>query len=167
MRIITVALVLAVATPFHVNAQWKWRDAQGVIHYSDRPPPVETPERDILRAGQKSEGSRSTPTPGTPPAGKPDQTPVDRNDWRALAEQMRKRDELRRAGQAEQDRKARQADELQRACETLRAELRTLESGMRIASVGEDGERQVLDETRRRQRIEQLRTDLERHCAER
>ena len=29
-------------------AQWKWRDAQGRVQYSDRPPPTTVPDRDIL-----------------------------------------------------------------------------------------------------------------------
>ena len=42
-----LALVgLALALP--AVAQWKWRDAQGRITVSDRPPPREVPERDIL-----------------------------------------------------------------------------------------------------------------------
>ena len=37
---------LALALP--CAAQWKWRDAQGHIQYSDRPPPNEVRDRDIL-----------------------------------------------------------------------------------------------------------------------
>ena len=77
---------------------------------------------------------------------------------------MQKRDAIRQKESAQEEEKSRQAQELERACATLRAELRTLESGMRIASVAEDGERQLLDEANRAQRVERLRRDLESHC---
>jgi|GEM_PF-153174 len=195
MRMIHLALVLACAAPIHANAQWKWRDAQGGIHYSDQPPPAQIPARDILRAGNGSPLSAPMPTteaghrlpppsasthskplapkrdaldasvlPAVRVTGQSAPTSSDRNDWRALDEQIRQRDALRLKEKAEQEQKSRQAGELERACDTLRAELRTLESGIRIASVAEDGERQVLDEVGRTQRIDRLRRDLESHC---
>lgn len=195
IRVIRFALVLACAAPLLAHGQWKWRDAQGGIHYSDQPPPVQIPERDILRAADGSPPYASMPArvgtnPGVPPtsptfssrfepmrdavgASAPPATratsqsapaPIDRNDWRALAEQMQKRDAIRQKERAEEEEKSRQAHELERACATLRAELRTLESGIRIASVAEDGERRVLDEASRAQRVERLRRDLESHC---
>jgi len=195
LRMIRIALVLACVAPVLAHGQWKWRDAQGGIHYSDQPPPVQIPQRDILRASDGSPLSASMPArPGTNPAPPPPSrppsnlleptrdavgastpsatkatsqsapAPVDRNDWRALAEQMQKRDAIRQKERAEEEEKSRQAQELERACATLRAELRTLESGMRIASVAEDGERQLLDEANRAQRVERLRRNLESHC---
>ena len=195
MRMIRIALIVACAAPVLAHGQWKWRDAQGGIHYSDQPPPVQIPERDILRAAEGSPLSASMPArtgtiPVPPPpsplrsnlleptrdavdASAPPATkatsqsaaaPVDRNDWRALAEQMQKRDAIRQKERAMEEEKSHQARELERACATLRAELRTLESGIRIASVTEDGERQLLDEATRAQRVERLRRDLESHC---
>jgi hypothetical protein len=195
LRMIRIALVFACVAPALAHGQWKWRDAQGGIHYSDQPPPVQIPQRDILRAADGSPPSASMPArPGTDPAPPPPSppplnlleptrdtvgasassatkatsqsapAPVDRNDWRAVAEQMQKRDAIRQKERAEEEEKSRQAQELERACATLRAELRTLESGMRIASVAEDGERQLLDEANRAQRVERLRRDLESHC---
>ena len=41
------ALLLCVALP--AQAQWKWKDANGKVQYSDLPPPAGTPEKDILQ----------------------------------------------------------------------------------------------------------------------
>ncbi|MGZ5241119.1 MAG: DUF4124 domain-containing protein, partial [Caldimonas sp.] len=40
------AVLLLAALP--AEAQWKWRDKGGRVQYSDLPPPVGTPDQDIL-----------------------------------------------------------------------------------------------------------------------
>ena len=42
-----VALACLLALPAH--AQWKWRDASGRVTVSDRPPPRDVAEKDILQ----------------------------------------------------------------------------------------------------------------------
>ncbi|MFZ9679052.1 MAG: hypothetical protein ACO3BH_11905 [Quisquiliibacterium sp.] len=126
-------------------------------------PPPPSPLRSNLLEPTRDAVGASAP-PATKATSQSAAAPVDRNDWRALAEQMQKRYAIRQKERGKEEEKSHQARELERACATLRAELRTLESGIRIASVTEDGERQLLDEATRAQRVERLRRDLESHC---
>ena len=59
---------------------------------------------------------------------------------------------------------ARQAAALGQACEAMRAETRTLESGMRLARVNARGEQEVVSEEERAARLNALRKDLQAHC---
>jgi hypothetical protein len=86
-------------------------------------------------------------------------------DWKLKADQMQKRRKQLATEQARQEKAEAQRAELERACETMRSELRTLESGMRVFSVDKDGERQVLEEERRAARISELENNLRVHCS--
>ncbi len=46
-------LVLGIVLAGSAHAQWKWRDASGLVHYSDQPPPVSVPAASIqsMRGG--------------------------------------------------------------------------------------------------------------------
>ncbi|MEK9776419.1 MAG: hypothetical protein VW339_09825 [Quisquiliibacterium sp.] len=162
------------------------------MHYSDQPPPAEIPERDTVRLGDnpawpefrslprgtptnpsasqnRSASPGRSPASGAPSAGQqantadPEKT-VNPSDFRALADQIRKQDEKRNAQQKQKDEKTSQANELKQACATLRDELRTLESGIRIAAIDQAGQRQVMDDNQRAERTEQVRKNLQTHC---
>ena len=157
-RLSTVILPLAwlvlglVATP-QAQAQWKWRDASGVVQYSDRPPPPGTPEQSIL---SRPSNARKAPPPAAT-ASAPTET----------AEQKQAADLDARKRKAEEDEKARleaqkKAEEERVAkvraenCERARSYMRSLNDGIRIAKVNANGEREVLDDSARA--AEQRRT---------
>lgn len=138
----------AAASP-DAHAQWKWRDDQGRVHYSDRPPPTSVPASRV----QRSELAPAV-------AGAPAASPASAASSAERAGQMRRRDEER--GKAEQ--LARQAAALAEACEGMRGEARTLESGIRVARVDARGERQLMTDEERAARLEAIRRDLQAHC---
>jgi hypothetical protein len=142
-------LVLALAAP-QAQAQWKWRDRTGQINVSDRPPPLDVPDKDIL----------SRPTPENfrlAPAATASATSAPALARAAPAD--RELEARKRAAEQEKATKARAEDErllAQRSenCRRARGQLATLESGQRIARANDKGEREVLDD---RARAEEMR----------
>ncbi|MFM2347976.1 MAG: hypothetical protein RL654_2729 [Pseudomonadota bacterium] len=144
------------------TAQWKWRDAQGRVQYSDRPPPTAVPERDILTrpAAPRNAGSTDTAaraqaagasaaTPGlsaAPPAS-------------AAAASTPAAGETRR--RADEDRQARQRAE---NCARARDYARTVESGQRVVRTNERGEREFLDDGQRTAELRRAREVIASDC---
>ena len=60
-----LALMLGLLPGTEAQAQWKWRDANGQIHYADHPPPASVPDRNVLSRG----GAGPTPLRPAPAAG--------------------------------------------------------------------------------------------------
>lgn len=161
----SIFALLALALP--AQAQWKWRDANGSVQFSDRPPPMSVPDRDILQrparpaaatatqastAGAAASAAVSAGAAGAAPASatsaKPGAAPAD-----AELERRRKAEEAEKSAKSkaeEERRKATQADN----CARARGAIATFESGQRISRVNEKGEREFLDD---RQRNDELR----------
>jgi hypothetical protein len=146
-------LVLALAAP-QAQAQWKWRDRTGQINVSDRPPPLDVPEKDIL-ARPVPDNSRFLPAAPASSASAP--------TLARAAPADRELEARRRAAETEKAAKARAEDErllAQRSenCKRARSQLAALESGLRIARANDKGEREVLDD---RARTEEMRVARE------
>ena len=161
-------LLAALAAAPHASAQYQWRDANGRMVYSDLPPPASVPPSAVQRAPARQ-------TPAVAPGGsgvtasepRPGGTPAAGGAAPSIAEQemaFRKR----RLERAEAERKATQAQAEARraaaACEFARAQVRTLESGMRVARVNEGGEREVIDEATRASQLDGARRSMREHC---
>jgi hypothetical protein len=161
---LSLALVLALATPA-AHAQWKWRDKSGQINASDRPPPLDVPDKDILsRPPQETRrtvlsvpgaaaaaSAASAPVASRPPAGDRD------------LEARRRAAEQEQAGKskAEEERLATQRAE---NCRRARGHVAALESGQRMARVNEKGEREVLDDRARADEMRQSRAIIASDC---
>lgn len=154
-RIVVVVLAASTAsTASLASAQWKWTDQDGVVTYSDRPPPPSIPATRIQVQPGASGGATASPPGGDPDA----RTTADR-EFEFRQRQAAREAALRDAASREQ---AAQAQA--RACESARERLRTLESGRRLAEIDLSGERRVLTEEAREERIRTLRDDLRERC---
>lgn len=160
---LAVALGLAAAP---ASAQWKWKDANGRVQYSDRPPPADISPGQVL---QKPAGADLSPTTAVviQPLRTPDQTPpkparvapaasapsVGASTPGAAdpARAAREKEAQAKADAERQKQEAEQARQRADNCTRARQNLRTLESGMRIARVNDKGEREYLSETQRAQ----------------
>src|SRR5690606_22642704 len=138
-------------------AQYVWIEENGVRQYSDRPPPASVPPQRILKAPGKAAAPAapaSSPAGAVPEAGAGPAPALDstRADAPTLA-QRNAEFQRRRIEQSEKEQQAAQqqtlAAERQRACEQAGAYQRTLESGMRIARTGPNGERLFLSDSER------------------
>lgn len=173
--LVVIGLVLAAAA-LPASAQWKWRDANGQITASDRPPPKDVPEKDILArptqpsvrrvvapvaaaepgaAQSAAEGS----APGAPAAAaSAPRTPLEKEV-----------DARRRAADAEAAAKAkateaRNAEIRAENCRKARAHITALESGQRMARVNDKGEREVLDDKARADEMRAAREVVTSDC---
>jgi hypothetical protein len=161
------ALVLAAGLAFvpAVHAQWKWKDANGVVQYSDRPPPQGTADKDVLQRPN----ARTLPAPAAPAASAAaaataataaaDAKPANPADARR---RQAEKDEAARKAAADEERNAKvRADNCQRA----RGQLRGLEDGARMSRVNEKGEREFLDDAGRAAETRRMREIIASDCA--
>jgi hypothetical protein len=162
----SVALSLAfLVLPMQAQAQWKWRDAQGRVTLSDRPPPQEVPAQDILSRPQGSDRKDRAPAP---PQRASDAA---RNDA-AKAPASGADPELdarRKKQEQEQQAKLKEAEEKQAGlmreqCQRARSTLVGLESGIRVVRTNASGEREVLDDAQREAEIARTRELIAQNC---
>ena len=146
--VIVTALGLALALP--VLAQWKWRDKAGQTQYSDLPPPAGTAEADILlrpNAGQR----RATAAPAAAAAASDAASAAPRLAPKASEPEL----EAKRRKVDEESAAQKKADEARMAaaradnCTRAKAQVRAMESGVRVARTNEKGEREFLDDAAR------------------
>lgn len=161
--------LIALCLPLVVGAQsqWSWRDAQGRVQFSDRPPPQGTPEKDILsRPGASKRApvqvipfgqAASAPAAAAAPAAKAS-TPQER---------VAANDKARQAAEKEAQQKAQERREAQaRAenCQRARMQLAGLESGARVSTLNERGERVFMEDAQRNQEIARMREVVAADC---
>ncbi len=161
-----LAAIVCVTLPSPADAQWSWRDKSGQVNASDRPPPRDVPDKDILSRptpdARRTAAARSAAAPasGVAPAAAP-ATPAT-----ALEREVQAR---KRSSEQEQSAKARAEEErvsVQRAenCRAARGHLAALETGQRMARTNEKGEREVLDDKGRAEEERRAREVLASDC---
>lgn len=160
-----MALVFGLVAVGGAQAQWKWRDSSGQVHFSDMPPPSGVPDKDVLQRPTArpapaaapvapAASSAAAPAPATgDAAARVDPELEARKKAAAQQEQARQQQEERRLAQQRVEQ-----------CERARANLRTLESGMRVASVDAKGERVVMDDRTRNAEMQRARDYLTQNC---
>jgi len=149
-------------SPAEAAAQWKWRDAQGQIQYSDRPPPPGVLDKDILgRPSGSARAAQALPSaPVPPPSAAP--LPGLKASDPELEARKRKADAEKEA--ANKAAEAQQAKKRAENCEQARNYQRSLDSGMRIARTQANGEREILDDAARAQESARNREVLNSNC---
>lgn len=159
-----LAAVLAATAAGPLHAQWKWRDKSGQIHASDLPPPRDIADKDVLQrpaapvrraSPPAAAASAASAAPGLVPAAAPRVDPELEARRRAAEEQQRQKQ-----AQEEQRVAAARAEN----CERARAQLRTLDSGIRVARVNDKGEREILDDAQRADEVQRARNVVASDC---
>ena len=166
-------LILASLLSFDATAQWAWTDKEGRQVFSDRAPPISVPDKSIFQrpgqtipvtgqdmAGNVGSGEQAVKTsaPVQPGASSPQATGVDKN----LAERMAKSaQEQAIQRKAEEERISQmKADNCQRA----RLAKTTLDSGMRLSQVNQQGQRIVMDSAARAAEAKRLQSIMDSDC---
>ncbi len=173
---VTVAIVLAgfVSTPS--DAQWAWKDTNGRLVYSDRPPPSDVKAANIVR--QPNRHVLANPAPASGPLDDADKPSDAKNSDtknapaanapKTIAEremEFRKRQQER----ADSDKKA--ADEQAKSatktaeCERARGYMKSLEDGVRITQTDASGNREFLDDAQRAAEAERTRRIIQSTCS--
>jgi hypothetical protein len=161
---LTLALL---AAPAGAQSFWKWRDANGRLQLSDRPPPPEVLDKDILQrplsAAKTVAAAADSGAAAASAAANAASAPV----GDAALEAKKKRLQQDQAAQkqakdtAEQERRAATRAEY---CRRSQNSLKVLESGQRVARPTDQGEREILDDTGRAEEIQRARDLVSANC---
>ncbi|RCS59653.1 DUF4124 domain-containing protein [Parvibium lacunae] len=160
-------LVCGLLCSFSVLAQYQWRDANGNMQFSDRPPPGDIPEANIIRRPRGMEPVRSLSTPSIPSSPAPQAGDKGGSKPASLAEremEFRKRQTENAEKAKKQADKEAQDAQRKAACEQQRNQLAALESGQRMSRFDASGERVVMEDGDRNAEQERVRRSLEQHC---
>jgi len=144
---LTCAAILGALLAVPAQAQWKWRDKNGQTQYSDLPPPSGIAESDILQ--RPNSAQRAAPAAVVAASGAASGAPAlapKGSDPELEAKRRKAEQEVAAKKKAEDEKVAiAKADNCLRA----KAQIRTLESGIRIARTNDKGEREFMDDTAR------------------
>ncbi|MGY0195082.1 DUF4124 domain-containing protein [Leptothrix sp. BB-4] len=162
---VLISTLASLAAP--AMAQWKWRDADGRVQYSDRPPPPGIPARDVLSRPAAAPPASTQPrnAPATDPAASAataasaSETSGTRNVDPELAARKRAAEAAERKADEE-----RQARERQANCSRARDYQRALENGVPLARVNERGERETVPAAERDAELRRAREVVASDC---
>jgi hypothetical protein len=156
--------------PLVAHAQWRWTDKDGRTVFSDTPPPADIPEKSIQQHGRLPPPRQAPPaatgTPdaaaapvagATPPA--PAAKPAADKE---LEEKVRKAEEAEKAQKEAEARKVAQAKA--ENCSRARQSKATYDSGMRVARVNAQGEREILDDAARAREAQRIQQVIDSDC---
>ena len=148
------------------SAQWQWIDKDGRKVFSDRAPPAEVQEKNILKrpvaraavastAAAAADVSASVPQPG---ASAPKLNGVDKD----LQDKKKKAEEAELAKRKAEEEKVLKAKV--ENCARAKQAKASLDSGMRIARTNEKGEREVMDDDARASEMKRIQSVIEADC---
>jgi hypothetical protein len=160
-RLCLLSLLALAATAASAQSIWKWRDRDGHVMVSDRPPGPEIPDRDILQ--RPSVAQAITPTTGG------DQPPAAASAAGVDKDLEARKNKLVQAQAAAKEAKASAAKERLSAekaqnCQRARNQLQMLQSGVRMARANDKGEREFLDEKARADEIARTQQLISANC---
>ena len=165
--LLLLALASAVAPAF---AQYAWTDHNGRKVFSDRPPPMDVPERSILRqpgapARPGAPALSSMPVAPVAPVASPVTAPVRPSLPRRDGELE---DRLKQAEAADAARKNIEEEKLAMAradnCQRARQAAAAFDSGVRMAQVNAQGERSFMDDATRAAEVQRAQSVMASDC---
>jgi hypothetical protein len=165
------ACLLAIAVSgAHAQSLWKWRDASGQLHISDTAPPPGTPAKNIISspAGVSqpattlttatSSTSSTTTTVATPAGASAPETELEKRKKAAEKEKADK-DKADRAALAQKNEAIRKD-----SCARAQNAAASLQSGVRVATIGANGEREFLDDAQRATELKRAQDLVASNC---
>ena len=178
--VIVVAIVSAgfVSTPS--EAQWAWKDGNGRLVYSDRPPPSDIKAAQVVRqpgtqvlanpapasgplddaakpADAKSSDAKSSDAKSAPPSTAP-KTVAEREM------EFRKRQQERADGDKKSAEEQTKSATKTADCDRARGYMKSLEDGVRITRTDAAGNREFLDDAARAVEAERTRKIIQSTC---
>ena len=173
LRCLTSACVVAgslvalmASMPSQAGVQWKWRDANGVMQYTDRPPPAGTPDSQILSRPLGARTPKVVDAAASDGAAAPIASKAASAAGKAVDPELearrRKADEKKAADQKAEEEK--QAKARAENCERARSYERTLQDGLRISRTNAKGEREILDDKGRAEEMQRTQEAIQGNC---
>lgn len=164
-HILLMAALAVLGTGAH--AQWQWIDKDGHKVFSDRAPPTDIPDKNILKRPQsrapvpvapEAEGSEAAPAPALVPASGKPLTGADK-ELEARKKQAQDAEAAKRKAADEQVLKAKMEN-----CTRARAAKSTYESGARIGRINAAGQREFLDEAEKAEELKRILAIIAKDC---
>lgn len=156
--VLALGAVILVGIPGISAAQsYKWRDQNGVIVYSDKPPPPNIPPGNILQKPKLNQAAPESPAPAKSAEGKAAPGP------KSIAEReadYKKRQAADQKKAKEEGEKSAQEEQRLANCKSLRENLAALESGQRMTRMDEKGERVFINDEERARDITKAREQM-------
>ncbi|OYU00287.1 MAG: DUF4124 domain-containing protein [Burkholderiales bacterium PBB1] len=156
-------LIASLSTP--ALAQWKWRDKNNQVQYSDLPPPQGVPDSSILQRPPAA-SRRALPAVAASSAQAAASAASGLAPAKAVEPELEaklRKDEQDKAAKAKAEAEklaAQKADN----CNRARLQLRGLEDGLRVARVNQKGERELLDDKGRAEEVARTRETISADC---
>ena len=142
-----------------VAETYKWKDADGKIHYSDQPPPANAREETTVRPRKPATAATAAPAAADKgaPATKAKTYVEQEADFKKRQVEAAKHED-------EEKKKAAEAAAKKQNCERARAQLRSLQSGGRVTQTNAKGEREFMSEAQIAQGIESEKKSVDSWC---
>lgn len=157
-----LSLVMALAPAVSQAEIYKWKDKNGVIRYSDIPPPSNVPHESLGKKAGKA------PTAVDAPAAVPETAPVPDSGVQQVPEEVTPDAEVKRQEEEAARKQAEAAESEQRAkqenCTTARANLANFEQGGRVYKMNEKGEREYLGDAELAAGLEKAQAEVDKYC---
>lgn len=172
-RLLPALLGCCLLLPLAAQAQWQWIDKTGKPVFSDTAPPPDIPEKNILRRGNLPP---PRPNPGVVnlSPGADDKAPGASAPAAAPAPEAKPRvdkdldDKIKKAEQEEKAKKAAEEQKIAQAraenCSRARQAKATYDSGIRVARLNAQGEREIIDDNVRAQETKRLQALIDSDC---
>lgn len=168
LKLASKTLILALAgASFAVTAfaQWQWIDKDGRKVFSDRSPPADIKEKDILKrpggtriattvAPAAAAEAAVSPTAAASAAGKAGAPKLSGKDAQLEARKKQAEDEEAAKKKADEEKVAKAKAE---NCDRAKRGLLTFESGVRVSITNSKGEREFMDDNARAAETKRLR----------
>lgn len=169
-------LALGCAWALAASAQWQWLDKDGRKVFSDRAPPLDIPEKNILKQpggrpaaraaaaepaavpGAADQPAAVAAAPAKAPASAPKLSGVDKD----LEQKKKQAEEAEAAKQKAEDQKI--AKGRAENCTRAKSAKGTLDSGIRVSRANAKGEMEILDEATRASETKRLQDIINADC---
>ena len=160
-RLCLLGLLALAATAASAQSIWKWRDRDGHVMVSDRPPGPEIPDKDILQRPNAARlpaasGDTAQPVAAAASAG------TDK-DLEARKNKLAQSQAAAKEAKANADKERLGAEKAQN-CQRARNQLQMLQSGTRMARANDKGEREFLDDKARADEISRAQQQITANC---
>ena len=167
-----ILFLLACLVSLAASAQWQWTDKDGRKVFSDRAPPADVLEKNILKrpgmAGRTTVNAGAASPAVSPVAAEsaaqnaasaPKLSGIDKE----LADKKKKKAEEAQAAQrkAEQEKVVKAKVE---NCARAKQAKASFDSGVRVSRINEKGEREVLDDTARANEVKRIQAIMNSDC---
>ncbi|MEO6972581.1 MAG: DUF4124 domain-containing protein [Rhodoferax sp.] len=166
------AVLFGVACLMSVSAiaQWQWIDKDGHKVFSDRAPPADTPEKNILRQPAAAAHVTSLPSATMVPAvnSNPSAPKVEGVAPKLSGKDKELEEKKKQAEDATAAKKKADDEKVAKAkadnCARARQSKVGLDSGVRIARTNDKGEREIMDDTARAAETQRVQSIINSDC---